>query len=166
MTTKLNSMRRLESHGVAYDVLTFPDTIHSAHQVADYLGLSAAHVYKTLVVLPPRGQPLLVMIAADRDLHLRRLARALGAKKLRMATHQEAESLTGLQVGGISALAVQVRSFAVYLDRTAEGLDTILISAGRRGVDVRLKVTDLLRVTGATLIDATTPPRGASEASA
>lgn len=155
MARKLHSMRRLEAHDIPYEALSFPETLHAAQEVATYLGRSPAQVYKTLVVMPPRGQPLLIMIAADRELHLRRLAKALGIKKLRMATYKEAEALTGLRVGGISALAVQPQSFTVYLDRAAATLDTVLISAGRRGSELCLKVTDLLRVTGATFVDAT-----------
>jgi prolyl-tRNA editing enzyme YbaK/EbsC (Cys-tRNA(Pro) deacylase) len=52
-------------------------------------------------------------------------------------------------------LALRQRGFAVYLDQTAADLEELLISAGQRGVDVRLKVDDLLRVTGAVWIDAT-----------
>jgi Cys-tRNA(Pro)/Cys-tRNA(Cys) deacylase len=157
MARKPSSVRRLEAHGIPYEVLSFPETLHSAQEVADHLGLSPAQVYKTLVVLPPQGQPLLIMVAADRQLRLRELAKVLGIKKLRMATYTEAESLTGLRVGGISALAVQPQKFAVYIDRAAEALDTVLIGAGQRGKDLRLKVTDLLKVTGATFVAATAP---------
>jgi Cys-tRNA(Pro)/Cys-tRNA(Cys) deacylase len=157
MPKKLNSMRLLETYGVPYEAMYFPDTIHSARGVADHFGLPAWQVYKTLVVLPPQGKPLLVMVAGDREIQLRRLAQALGIKRLRMATQKEAESLTGLKVGGISALALQHRGFQVYIDRAAADLESLVVSAGHRGVNVRLKVTDLVRVTGATFVDATTP---------
>jgi Cys-tRNA(Pro)/Cys-tRNA(Cys) deacylase len=113
------------------------------------------HVYKTLVVLPLHGKPLLVMIPGDRELHLKLLAHVLGEKKLRMATQKEAEALTGLKVGGISALALRHNNFQIYLDRTAERLEHILVSAGQRGVDVRLRVTDLVHATGAIFVAAT-----------
>jgi Cys-tRNA(Pro)/Cys-tRNA(Cys) deacylase len=157
MTKKLNSLRFLETQGIAYTEVRFPETVLSAKGVAEHLGLPAWQVYKTLVVLPLHGKPLLVMIASDRDLHLKRLAQALGEKKLRMATQKEAEALTGLKVGGISVLALRQRGFTVYLDRTATGMDELLISAGQRGVDVCVKVADLIRATNAVLIDATVP---------
>jgi len=103
--------------------------------VAEALGLPASQVYKTLVVVRERGKPLLVMIPGDRELDLKRLAKAIGEKKLRMATHKEAESLTGLQVGGISALALLNRRFEVYIDRAATKLERVLVSAGRRGIE-------------------------------
>jgi Cys-tRNA(Pro)/Cys-tRNA(Cys) deacylase len=157
MTKKLNTLRFLETQGIAYQEVRFPETVLSAKEAAEHLGLPACQVYKTLVVLPLHGKPLLVMVAGDRDLHLKRLAQALGEKKLRMATQKEAEALTGLKVGGISALALRHRGFTVYLDRTAESLDEILVSAGQRGVDVRLTVADLIRATSAVLVDATGP---------
>ncbi len=140
MAKKLNSMRLLDTKGVAYEVLRFPETIHSAQGVADYFGLPVSQVYKTLVLMTAQNNPVLVMAPADQDIRIKRLAQALGDKKLRMATHKEAESCTGLQVGGISALALRHRRFPVYLAQTAADLDTMLISAGQRGINLRLKV--------------------------
>jgi Cys-tRNA(Pro)/Cys-tRNA(Cys) deacylase len=155
MAKKLNSLRFLETRGIVYKEVRFPETVLSATEVAAYLGLPVAQVYKTLVVLPLQGKPLLVMVAGDREIRLKHLAQALGEKKLRMATQKEAEALTTLKVGGISAIALRARGFTVYLDRAAVGLDEILVSAGQRGVDVRLKVADLIRATGAVLVNAT-----------
>jgi Cys-tRNA(Pro)/Cys-tRNA(Cys) deacylase len=158
MLKKLNSMRMLEAQGVRYEVLSFPDTIHSAVGVAAYYGLPPAQVYKTLVVVLAQSQPALVLIAGDREIELKRLAQALGAKKLRMATQREAEVWTGLKVGGISALALFHRGFPVYIDRAAAALDEIIVSAGQRGMDIRLTIPDLVRVTGATFVEATMLP--------
>ena len=156
MAKKLHSMRFLEAQGVGYTVLSFPDTIHSAVGVAAYCGVPPAHVYKTLVIVVSQGKAALVLIAADSEIQLKRLAQELGEKKLRMATQKEAEGWTGLQVGGISALALSHRAFPVYIDRAAAALAEIIVSAGQRGVDVCLTVADLVRVTGATFVEATT----------
>ena len=155
MAEKTNAMRALEARKVPYETYTFPPDIHSAKGVAEALGLPASQVYKTLVVVRERGKPLLVMIPGDRELDLKRLAKAIGEKKLRMATHKEAESLTGLQVGGISALALLNRRFEVYIDRAATKLERVLVSAGRRGINLDIRVDDLIRVTKARLIEAT-----------
>ncbi len=72
-----------------------------------------------------------------------------------MAKQREAESLTGLQVGGISALALkQPAKFDVFLDESARELEKVHISAGARGVDLELRVDDLLNVTGAAWVPA------------
>ena len=157
---RTNAMRLLEGHGAAYEVLTFSPDIHSAAEVAEVVGLDPDTVYKTLVVQRPRGKtgrarPLLVMVAGDSRVDLTALAASLGEKKLSMATHDDAERLTGLQVGGISALALLNKGFDVCIDRAARSLDQVVVSAGRRGIDVRLAVSDLVEVTQARWVDAT-----------
>jgi Cys-tRNA(Pro)/Cys-tRNA(Cys) deacylase len=155
MAEKLNSMRILDQRRIDYTVREFPDTIHSADGVADFFGLPHEMVYKTLVVLPAKGKPILVMVAGSRELNLKKLAKAVGQKKVQMAPHKEAEQLTGLQTGGISALALLHKNFPVYLDRPALALDHILVSAGKRGVNLELPVQDLIEVTQATIFEVT-----------
>ena len=155
---KTNSMRALEARKVPHEVITFSSDIHSATGVAEAVGLPHHQVYKTLVVLRPRGRPLLIMLAGDRELDLKRVAKAVGEKKVRMASHKEAEDLTNLQVGGISALALLNRPFDVFIDRAATELSHIVISAGKRGINLRLPVADLIRVTRARIIEAARPP--------
>ena len=155
MTDKTNAMRLLESRKIPYEVFTFSPEIHSATGVAEAVGLPPDQVFKTLVVLRSKGKPMLVMIAGDRELDLKRVAQAVGEKKVRMALHREAEELTGLQVGGISALALLNRPFEVFIDRRATELSHVLVSAGQRGINLRLAVSDLIRVTRARVIEAT-----------
>jgi Cys-tRNA(Pro)/Cys-tRNA(Cys) deacylase len=155
MADKLNSMRLLEHHNIDYTVRAFPETIHSADGVADYFGLPREMVYKTLVVRVAPSKPILVLVAGCRELHLKQTAQALGYKRVHMATHKEAEQWTGLQTGGISPLALLHKHFPVYIDRLALALTRILVSAGKRGVNLELSVPDLLRLTNAKAIDAT-----------
>lgn len=152
---KLNAMRLLDRAGVVYEVLSFPASVHSAAGVAEEVGLPAGVVFKTLVVeRPAGGKPLLVMVPGDRELDLKLLATCLGEKKLQMAGHREAERLTGLQVGGISALALLNRGFEICLDRRALALGEVVISAGQRGTNLKLAVADLVRVTQARVVEA------------
>jgi Cys-tRNA(Pro)/Cys-tRNA(Cys) deacylase len=154
-TKKTLGMRVLESAGVAYEVITFPENIHDALGVAEWAGEPPERVYKTLVVqsMGARGRPVLVMIAADRTLNLKALAQAIGAKRAEMASHADAERLTGLKVGGISALALTGKHWDVYIDTRALAHDAIIVSAGQRGIDLRVPVEGLLRVTGARPVD-------------
>lgn len=155
MAEKLNSMRMLDQRKIDYTVKEFPDTVHSADGVADYFDLSHDVVYKTLVVLPPQGKPMLVMVAGSRELNLKKLAKSVGQKKVHMASKKEAEQLTGLQTGGISALALLHKSFHVYIDKPALSLERILVSAGKRGVNLELPVKDLIKITNARAIETT-----------
>jgi Cys-tRNA(Pro)/Cys-tRNA(Cys) deacylase len=151
---RTNAMRLLDAQGVDYQVITFSSDIHSAARVAETVGLDPAQVFKTLVVQRTTGKPLLVMVAGDREIDLKALAASVGEKKLSMATHREAEALTGLQVGGISALMLLNQGFEICIDEAAQALDEIVVSAGQRGVDLCLRVADLVQITGARWVDA------------
>ena len=156
MANKLNSMRLLESNGIAYDTLTYSDTVHDAVEVSALIGVPASEVFKTLVVQPerPNAKPVLVMIPADRQLDLKKLALSIGEKKVSMASHADAEKLTGLKVGGIGALALAHKHWAAYLDESARSLERICVSAGQRGINLRVPVTDLMRVLNAKFVQA------------
>lgn len=155
-SAKTLAMRVLEGQNAPYDVIEFPPTIHDAQGVAEHAGLPPEHVYKTLVVeADERGfKPMLVMIPANRELDLKQFAQAVGAKKVHMARRADAEKMTGLQAGGISALALLNRGFSVYIDDAAQGLPEIAVSAGQRGLNLKLGVDDLVRVTGAVWVSA------------
>lgn len=146
---KTNSMRLLEARKIPYTAHSFSPDIHSADGVAEVLGVSAAEVFKTLVALPQRGRPLLAIVPGDRELDLKALAKAADDKKVHMATQKEAEALTGLQVGGISALALLDKGFRVIMDASARQFAAIYVSAGERGLNLRVPVEDLVRVTRA-----------------
>ena len=156
MPTKPLAIRLLEQRKVPHEVFQFDDSIRSADGVAQHTGIDPALVYKTLVVEndPPKGKPSLVMMPATAEVDLKLLAASIGAKKLRMASQRDAERFTGLQVGGISALALLNKGFAVYIEQAALAHESILVSAGQRGWDVRLRVSDLLAITSAKPVPA------------
>ena len=155
MAQKLNSMRLLDQQKISYTVYEFPDTIHSAVGVAEHVGLPHEMVFKTLVVLPNKGKPMLVIVPGHQEVSLKKVAQAVGQKKVQMAPHKEAERLTGLQTGGISALALLHKNFPVYIDQSALEFERILVSAGKRGINLELPVQDLIKVTKSKVIEAT-----------
>jgi Cys-tRNA(Pro)/Cys-tRNA(Cys) deacylase len=148
------AVRTLEQRKIAHEVVAFDPSVRDAATVAREIGVSPHLVYKTLVIEhdPPRGKPSLVMVPADSEVDLKVLAGRIGAKKLRMATHRDAERHTGLEVGGISALALLGRGFPVFIDARAAAESHILVSAGQLGMDVRLAVADLVALTGASFV--------------
>ena len=155
MSFRNNVTRLLDSRKIQYEVFEFPPEKHSAEETAELLGVPPEYVYKTLVVLrEAKGKkPLLVMVPAGRELKLKTLALSLNEKKLKMASQREAEALTGLQVGGISALALLNKGFEVCLERLAVELPYIHISAGQRGANLRLSVPDLMTLTNSKLVE-------------
>ena len=156
---KTQAVRLLESKGIMHRVTAYDDAgeFHTGEEAAALVGAPAEAVYKTLVVVrdPPSGRPMLVIVPVAGQANLKTLAAARGEKRLRMATQKEAEKLTGMQAGGISALAVRTGLFDILLDEAARSLEMIHVSAGARGVDVELAVADLVRLTDASYTTAT-----------
>ena len=157
---KTNVTRLLDSRKVHYETHEYDgSTFHSAEEVAALIGVPVEHVYKTIVVLREDAKagkkPLLVMIAAQCEIDLKKLAASVGEKKLKVAKHDEAEALTGLQVGGISALALLNKPFEPCLDQSALALTHIHISGGQRGLDVKVAVKDLIALSKAKIVEAT-----------
>ncbi|MEO7589246.1 MAG: Cys-tRNA(Pro) deacylase [Arachnia sp.] len=142
-----------------------PHTLHSyAHdpraesfglQAASALGVEPARVYKTLLV--DTGDSLAVgVVPVTCSLDLKAMALALGAKKVGMANPASAERSSGMVVGGISPIG-QKRPLPTVLDHTMHEHATVLVSGGRRGLDVELAPSDLARLTGATFASISRP---------
>lgn len=154
---KNNVTRLLDSRKVHYRAHTYDYAagVHSAVEVAQAIGLPAAQVFKTLVVLgdDPKRKPMLVVVPGPDTLDLKAFAKGAQVKKARMAAHDEAEALTGLQTGGISALALLNKGFDVYIDTQAQGFATFAVSAGQRGANVELAVADFVKLTRARWVE-------------
>lgn len=116
---------------------------------AAVLGVEPSRIFKTLVVMVD-GEPWLAMVPAASELDLGALAAAAGGRKAVMADPLVAEKVTGYQVGGISPLGTR-KELPTALDETAILFDTVLCSAGRRGLQVELAPDDLVGLTGARL---------------
>ena len=156
MPFKNNTTRFLDKKRVAYQAYTYDydAETHSAIAVADAIDKSPAQVFKSLVALStqPGCKPMLVVIPGQDSLNLKALAKAVGIKKAKMASHAQAEELTGLQTGGISPLALINKGFDIYLDDQAKAFNTIVVSAGERGAQVELQVDDLIKLTRARFV--------------
>lgn len=151
-TAKTLATRLLDSKKISYSLHTYdPDVFVSAPEVAAGIGMPPNQVFKTLVTLPDKGKPFLAVLPADQELDLKALAKAAGVKKVRMAPLAEAERLTGLKKGGISALALLNKGFRVWLDESALQFEQIAMSAGVRGMQVVLVPQDFVRLTRARI---------------
>ncbi len=155
---KTLAMRLLEGKKVSYEAVSYDASERDAEKIALQLDVPPEQVFKTLVVAAPQDgrssrKPLLVVIPANRQLDLKKLAKLNKVKKLKMATHQQAEKMTGLQVGGISPLALINKGFTIYLDELALEQAQVFVSAGERGSQIKLAPADLRKLTGARLAD-------------
>ncbi len=147
---KNNVTRLLESQGIPYQAFDLPPEKLGALEAANILGVDPEFVYKTIVVSrEARGKPILALVPGHSELDLKALARVLGEKKVYLATHKQAEQLTGLKTGGISPLALINRGFQVVVDISAESLSDIYISGGQRGINIRIPTVALITLTNA-----------------
>jgi Cys-tRNA(Pro)/Cys-tRNA(Cys) deacylase len=116
-------------------------------EAATALGIEPGQLFKTLVASID-GRLVLAVVPVDRELDLKGLAGAVGGRRAQMADALVAERATGYVVGGISPLGSR-RDLPVVVDSTASGYRTILVSAGRRGLQLELAPADLVALTGA-----------------
>ena len=116
-------------------------------EAAEALGLEPGRVFKTLVA-EVDGVLTVGVVPVTGTLDLKALAAAVGGKRARMADVAAAERATGYVAGGISPLG-QRKRLPTVLDASAQALDTLFCSAGRRGLEVELAPGDLLRLTAA-----------------
>jgi len=158
MTIANNVTRMLDAQGVHYEVFALPPEKLSALEAAALMQADPELVFKTVVVLAesPR-KPLLVLVSGLSVVDLKKVASALGEKKVRLPTEREAEALTGLQAGGISPLALLNKGFRTLIDLAAREHADIHVSGGERGLNIKLSVEDLARLTGARFAELSRP---------
>jgi len=145
-----NVTRLLDARKITYTAFETPPEKLGAPETAQFLNVPLAQVFKTIVVLRPKpGKPILAVVPGSAQVDLKRLAAALGEKKVALPTEKEAENLTGLQAGGISPLALINKGFQVVIDASAQGWDFIHVSGGQRGLNIRLSAQSLSELTRA-----------------
>ncbi|MCX6499838.1 MAG: Cys-tRNA(Pro) deacylase [Arthrobacter sp.] len=116
-------------------------------EAAEVLGIDPSRVFKTLMV-DVDGRLAVGVVPVSGNLDLKAMAAALGGKKAAMADPATAERRTGYVLGGISPLG-QRRPSPTVVDESALELETILVSGGRRGLDLELSPAALIKLTGA-----------------
>jgi Cys-tRNA(Pro)/Cys-tRNA(Cys) deacylase len=145
-----NVTRFLDSRKVAYHAYETPVEKLGALETARILNVPPEVVYKTIVVT--RGKPkkpLLAVVPGPSNVDLKLLAAALGEKRVHLPTEREAGQITGLQAGGISPLALLNKGFQVVIDSSVQDHAEIHVSGGQRGLNIRLAVNDLIKLTNA-----------------
>ena len=147
-----NITRLLDSRKITYQVYETPAEKLGALEVAQLLDVSPDVVFKTIVVTREKGKkPILAVIPGPATVDLKLLAAFLGEKKVYLPSEREAEQITGLQAGGISPLALINKGFPTVIDSVAQSYSEIHVSGGQRGLNIKLSVIDLIKLTNARL---------------
>ncbi len=158
MAVSNNVTRLLQNRGVPFVAHELPPDKLGALETADILSIQPELVFKTIVLTRDHSKRhILALLPGTAQVDLKKVARALEEKKVRLPTEREAERLTGLQAGGISPLALLHRPFSVILDTEALNHPHILISGGQRGLNIQIAPSDLIEMTGALCCQISSP---------
>lgn len=141
---KTNVMRSLDQKKVFYTTHTYPcpEGAVDGVTVAALIGVEPERVYKTLVTRGVSRQTYVFVIPVQKVLDLKAAARAVGEKAVEMLRQTELLPLTGYVHGGCSPIGMK-KQFKTVLDERARGCSTIVVSAGKIGVQVELSPADL-----------------------
>ena len=144
----------LDKAKVAYTLHEYdydPNAARIGLQAAEALGIEPARLLKTLMA--KAGNDIVcVLVPSDREVNLKKLAHAAGAKSAAMLGAADAERITGYHVGGISPFG-QKKRVRVFIERSALAFPRVLCNGGRRGLQVELSPADLVRMLDAIVAE-------------
>ena len=154
--TKTNAQRILDAAKIRYETVEYEvdeDDLSGTH-AAEVSGIDPDMMFKTLVTKNERGEPIVFCIPVACELDLKKCAAAAGCKSASMIQVKELLPLTGYIRGGCSPVGMKKR-FPTYIDETAELFDEIYVSAGMRGLQMKLATADLIKFIDARTADLT-----------
>lgn len=150
---KTNAIRLVEQRKINYQEYTYAwsEDHLDATTVAEQLDTPQA-IYKTIVAVGNKTGPLVAVIPGNAALDLKKIAKVSQNKKVEMLHVKELEETTGYIRGGCSPIGMK-KLFPTFVDASAENLKEIIISAGKRGLQMGLAPEDLLVLTKAQFVD-------------
>lgn len=150
---KTNAMRILDRLKISYQTMTYEcDEFVDALKIADQLGLPYEKVYKTLVTMGNSKNYFVFVIPIDRELDLKKAARAVGEKSVAMIHVKEIQAVTGYIRGGCTSVGMK-KQYVTRIDESAEALETMVVSGGKLGVQIELKPEELRIAANAEFAD-------------
>lgn len=152
------AVHSLERAGIDFRLLSYEPASATAGDIgvaaARSLGVPEHSVFKTLVCELSQGELVVAIVPVAAKLNLKLLARAAGAKAAAMAPPARAEKATGYVTGGISPFG-QKKRLRTFVAAQAASLETIHVSAGKRGLELALSPADLIDATSAVVCELT-----------
>ena len=154
--TKTNAVRLLEKAGLTFETVPYQvdENNLAATHVAEQLGEDIAQVFKTLVLHGDRSGYFVCVIPGDKEVDLKKAAKAARAKKAEMIPMKDLLSTTGYIRGGCSPVGMK-KPFPTFFDESAMNFDFIYVSAGVRGLQIKINPSDLIGFVGASLAELT-----------
>jgi Cys-tRNA(Pro)/Cys-tRNA(Cys) deacylase len=142
----------LNQKGIACEVVTYDHQEKGAQFAARATGFPLSQTIKTLVVCLDAKTYVLVLMSGDRDVSMKKIAKAYGAKRAEMADAVSASRLTGYRVGGISPFGTKKR-LPVMMEAGLQQYPEVMINAGQRGIMVKLDPADIVLALEPTVAD-------------
>ena len=149
--SKTNAVRILESLKIPHSTTSYEvnEDDLSAITVAESIGAEKEQVFKTLIARGDKTGITVFIIPGNEELNLKKAASASGNKSVEMIKQKEILPLTGYIKGGCSPIGMK-KLYPTFIDETAQLFDTIFVSAGVRGTQIKLSPVDLLKVINGT----------------
>lgn len=148
------AIKLLEQAKVPFQVLTYEhDAAFQEYglEAAGKLQVDPACMFKTLVVRSDTGTLALALLSVQDKIDLKKLAQAFGTRKADLADQSLAEKTTGYVIGGISPLGGR-KQLSAFIDESVILVETIYVSAGKRGMQLKLAADDLIRLAAARVV--------------
>jgi Cys-tRNA(Pro)/Cys-tRNA(Cys) deacylase len=143
---KTNVMRLLEQKKIPYERIDFEDfDSTNGEEIAAHLGENPDQAFKTLVTIGKTKQHYVFVIPVNRELDLKKAAKACGEKSIEMIKQKELLPLTGYIHGGCSPIGMK-KQFPTFLEESAESFPQIYFSAGKVGHQVCVSPEDLRKM--------------------
>lgn len=145
--SKTNAIRILESHKIKFETVSYEvdENDLSGITVANKINAEPESVFKTLVCVGDKTGYVVFCIPVTQELNLKKAATASGNKKVEMIKLKDLFPLTGYVRGGCSPIGMK-KLFPTYIDETAQLFEMIFLSAGMRGMQIKLSPDDLLKI--------------------
>jgi len=147
-----NAIKWLRAQNVPFKVLEYEFTEVGADHAAEAVGCPLEACCKTLIVKASGRSYWVAIVPGDQRFDTRKMAAAIGEKQADLAEYDEAEKVSGYQVGGISPFAMR-RKLPAVIEESLLALDRILVNGGRRGMLVEMATQDIVRLLGAKPAD-------------
>ena len=153
---KTNAARLLDAKSISYELAEYEvdENDLSATSLAKKIGQNVEQIFKTLVLRGDKTGVFVVVVPGNAEVDLKKAAKISGNKNCAMVLQKELLGLTGYIRGGCSPLGMK-KPYPIYIHETCQLFDTIFISAGQRGLQLKLNPEDLIWMTGAVVCDAT-----------
>lgn len=152
MTPAVNLAKKLKLNYQLHEYTHDADAESYGQEAADKLAVAPERVFKTLLVVDDNDKLAVAIVPVCAKLNLKKVARALGRKKVQMAEPKVVERTTGYVIGGVSPLG-QKKRLATVIDDSAQSQASIYVSGGRRGLEIELPASQLAQALTAKFAD-------------